>query len=89
MGALLMLFDPNFAPKSQELGLWQVRQQRNALLAETDWTQMPDSPLSDEQRSAWETYRQALRDMTTGLVVPFSDKGYIDDKQMVWPEKPQ
>jgi len=35
---------------------------RSRLLASSDWTQMPDSPLTDEQRQAWATYRQALRD---------------------------
>ena len=38
---------------------------RNALLAESDWTQMPDSPLSDADKTAWQTYRQALRDLPT------------------------
>jgi len=35
---------------------------RAMLLEGSDWTQMPDSPLTDEQRQAWATYRQALRD---------------------------
>jgi hypothetical protein len=39
-----------------------MRQIRANLLAASDWTQMPDSPLTDEQRAAWATYRQALRD---------------------------
>jgi len=39
-----------------------MRQQRDSLLALSDWTQMPDSPLSDSDRQAWATYRQALRD---------------------------
>lgn len=36
---------------------------RNRLLAESDWTQLPDSPLPDAGRAAWATYRQQLRDM--------------------------
>lgn len=39
-----------------------ARASRNALLAASDWTQMPDAPLSAPQRAAWATYRQALRD---------------------------
>ena len=39
-----------------------IRSQRNALLAACDWTQLPDSPLTDQQRLAWRTYRQQLRD---------------------------
>jgi hypothetical protein len=37
--------------------------QRYFLLLGSDWTQMPDSPLSDEDKAAWATYRQALRDL--------------------------
>lgn len=36
---------------------------RNIRLLETDWTQLPDVPLTAEQKSAWATYRQALRDV--------------------------
>lgn len=40
---------------------------RNLKLAALDWTQMPDVPMSAEQRAAWQTYRQALRDITATL----------------------
>lgn len=39
-----------------------MRAQRDAFLAASDWTQTLDAPLTDEQRAAWATYRQALRD---------------------------
>lgn len=39
------------------------RDARNTLLAETDWTQLPDSPFTAPERAAWATYRQALRDL--------------------------
>ncbi len=43
--------------------LWAaVRVQRNILLAASDWTQLPDVPLST--KSTWAAYRQALRDIT-------------------------
>lgn len=35
------------------------RQHRNALLRESDWTQLDDSPVN---KATWRTYRQALRD---------------------------
>ena len=38
----------------------ELRRQRDALLAETDWMALGDVTLSD----AWKTYRQALRDIT-------------------------
>jgi len=39
-----------------------MRDERNSLLAQSDWTQMPDSPLSDSKKQEWANYRQALRD---------------------------
>lgn len=35
---------------------------RNALLAVSDWTQLPDVSISD--KTDWATYRQQLRDLT-------------------------
>lgn len=40
------------------------RSTRNKLLSESDWTQMNDSPLSNEDKTAWATYRQELRDVS-------------------------
>jgi hypothetical protein len=40
----------------------QARERRNALLAACDWTQLPDVDL--KTKTAWATYRQALRDVT-------------------------
>lgn len=39
-----------------------MRWHRDGFLALCDWTQLPDSPLSDSDKQAWATYRQALRD---------------------------
>jgi hypothetical protein len=33
-------------------------------LQNSDWTQLPDVPLTEEQKAAWATYRQALRDFS-------------------------
>lgn len=41
--------------------LSRMRHQRDRLLAESDWTQTFDAPLTDEQRAAWADYRQQLR----------------------------
>lgn len=57
----------------------QIRSQRNSLLADCDWTQLPDVDLSTEQKSAWASYRQQLRDITT----QFEDPGNV-----VWPIEP-
>lgn len=47
-----------------------IRNRRNTLLKESDWTQYPDSPLSAEQKQAWATYRQALRDIPSQAGFP-------------------
>jgi len=39
------------------------RIKRNKLLDDTDWTQMNDSPLSNEDKTAWATYRNELRNL--------------------------
>jgi len=42
-----------------------LRQRRDAMLKSCDWVMMSDSPIAD--KTAWETYRQALRDITENL----------------------
>lgn len=41
-----------------------VRRERDTRLAASDWTTLPDVPLTNEQRAAWYLFRQALRDVT-------------------------
>ena len=43
----------------------QLRKQRDQLLLECDWTQSVDSPLDSTSKTAWVTYRQKLRDLTS------------------------
>ena len=40
-----------------------LRNKRNELLKESDWTQVNDCPLSDSKKQEWATYRQELRDL--------------------------
>jgi len=42
-----------------------LRSKRDRLLASCDWVMMSDSPIAD--KTEWETYRQALRDITENL----------------------
>ena len=42
-----------------------LRSKRDRLLASCDWVMINDSPITD--KTAWETYRQALRDITENL----------------------
>lgn len=58
----------------------QLRIQRNGLLAQSDWTQVGDSPVD---RVAWAAYRQELRNL------PANYANISDINEVVWPEKPQ
>jgi hypothetical protein len=55
----------------------EVRGLRDRLLAESDWTQLPDVPLPT--RDAWSAYRQALRDLPEQPGFPL---------EVVWPVRP-
>ena len=54
-----------------------MREQRTALLAASDWTQVADAPV-DQQ--AWAAYRQELRDVTSQETFPF---------EVTWPVAPK
>ena len=54
-----------------------VRSQRNALLAESDWTQMPDYP--GALKPLWAAYRQSLRNIP---------QKFSQTDAIVWPEPP-
>lgn len=59
-----------------------IRSIRDKLLAESDWTQMPDSPLSSEAKASWAAYRQQLRDLP-------SEQGQAQSSsEIVWPARP-
>jgi len=53
----------NAAPSDLELSLIILRRTRNNLLIKTDWLANSDVTMSDD----WKTYRQALRDLPSGL----------------------
>ena len=55
VGGVAVSYTPDFWTK--------VRRSRNFLLTESDWTQVPDSPLTTEKKTEWATYRQSLRDL--------------------------
>lgn len=57
---MAFLFNPSFPDATNEHKWEQIKLWRNAKLAESDWTQLPDAPVD---QAAWATYRQALRDL--------------------------
>lgn len=68
--------------QEEKIEFW-VRRPRNFELAQSDWTQMPDSPLSTAKKAEWAAYRQELRDMTT----VYAD--IQDPAEIVPPTKPE
>jgi hypothetical protein len=62
-----------------EFALDNLRQKRNALLAQTDYLALSDQTMTAEMTA----YRQALRDITNGLST------VADVEAVVFPEKPE
>ena len=60
-----------------------VRKIRTNLLYGCDWTQLPDSPLTDEVKLEWQQYRQELRDRQ---FVSYDISNVAD---VSWPTPPQ
>lgn len=59
--------DANQQAEAEAL-LWrELRIRRSQLLAQCDWTQVPDAPVD---QAAWAAYRQALRDLPGNTVDP-------------------
>ena len=48
---------------SREQKMTALRAERDRRLAASDFTQLPDAPFSAAAKTAWQTYRQALRDL--------------------------
>lgn len=67
------------APTTEEVAA-QVRAQRDAMIARTDFMMMPDYPISEEDKTLVEAYRQALRDIP-------EQEGFPSNVQ--WPVVPQ
>ena len=57
----------------------EMRDLRDRKLSKSDWTQIVDAPLTEEQKIAWGTYRQELRDLPENTE---------DPKNPVWPTAP-
>ncbi len=63
----------------KEVAETNVRVYRDRLLAESDWTQLIDSPFSNDTNGVWQAYRQALRDVPAQAGFPWN---------VTWPEAP-
>ena len=59
-----------------------LRSKRDRLLAASDWTQLPDTTLTNTQKQSWMQYRTELRNITDGL------KTVADVNGVSFPVKP-
>ena len=50
-----------------EMAMADLRQKRNAALAQSDWSVLTDVPSNPATKSAWMNYRTLLRNITNGL----------------------
>lgn len=66
--------------KNIDLGLALLREHRDGFLDQTDKYMVSDRPISSEQRTLWEAYRQALRDLPENTLDPFNPE---------WPIAPE
>jgi len=74
---LLSALTQSPAPEGDRMAY--LRHVRDLLMGLTDWTQAADSPLTAEQRAAWATYRQSLRDLPSV---------YTGEGPIPWPVAP-
>ena len=61
-----------------------LREERNRLLAETDWMSFSDSPTMTDD---WKTYRQTLRDLPSTASPKLNEFGFLTN--VTWPTKPE
>jgi hypothetical protein len=59
--------EAQFPAVELEMAMADLRQKRNAALANSDWSVLTDVPLNPAMRSAWMNYRTLLRNLTNGL----------------------
>jgi len=79
-------YDWNLGTNSWDLNsealMGTLRQKRDNVLALCDWTQIPDTPLTDSKKAEWATYRQALRDL------PANNSSITLLADATWPTQP-
>jgi len=63
-----------------------LREERTRRLVESDWTQFPDVP--DSTKTAWQSYRQQLRDLPSSASPKLDDIYELDLSSVTWPTKP-
>ena len=68
-----------------EIRMVQLREIRDSLLNETDWTAIPDNDLSWLEKRKWRKYRKKLRNFPIDAERQLKNNVYC---KIVWPTKP-
>jgi hypothetical protein len=71
---------------AKDSAMAQLKAQRTQLLADTDWTQIPDNPIAN--KAEWATYRQALRDFPATVLDARVSYQFPHDPNWVEPTNP-
>jgi len=69
--------EAEYAAGATDRAAAEARTERDSKLAETDWTQVADAPVSQED---WAAYRQLLRDVPLQAEFPIT---------IAWPTEPE
>lgn len=72
--------DPRNSQQKYNDAVDSINLQRVELLYKSDWTQIPNNPLTPQKQQQWADYRQQLRDIPTQSGYPFN---------VVWPTQPE
>ena len=68
--------------------LYRIREKRNLLLKDSDWTQGSDSTLSASKKTEWANYRQQLRDFPVSDLSSKAIDNIGNVINITWPTKP-
>ena len=65
-----------------------LREERDRLIAQSDWMIVRAKETSTNIPAAWKTYRQALRDLPASADPKLDSEELLDMTSVTWPTKP-
>ena len=65
-----------------------LREERDRLIAQSDWMIVRAKETSTNIPAAWKTYRQSLRDLPASSNPKLDSEGFLDMTSVTWPTKP-
>ena len=74
--------EAQFTAVEFDMAMEDLRAKRNKDLKDSDWTQLPDTTLTNVQKQAWMQFRTELRNITDGLTT------VEQVKNVDYPDKP-